>query len=548
MRQARATGNARLLDAAIALQKWSDHIAYPDGAWETEPTGTSCRENTVFGVAALGEAIRHHGDLLEDDVRTRWMERLRLGAEYVYVHPSGRDSFIHFTIGGALALVISGEVLDDMRYIERARDLLYASLGQFTLPNRLLYGEGYPQGGRTPTGCRPVDIGYNVEVSLPALALYGQLTRDEDVLDLCETSLKQHLEFMLPDGSWDNSWGTRNGEWTYWGARTGRGAFAAYLLLAGRSPEFGEAARRHLMRLSDSTHAGMLHPGLHSAHKNQAPCALHTITHAVGLATVLDLDLVDTYIAADTVLSCDEAGGVRHYPEVGVHLATSGPWRATVSNYDWHLLPQGHAAGGSMTLLWHQQLGPIVLGSMTKYQALEHSGMPHHAEGDPLCHTPHLAFARDGKIYHSLNDNDADVSHNTETNELRVSGRLRDAAGSDPENGAIGFTMTYQFTDDTVALTVQCDPVGDEADLIFSVPIVADQAETIDEDGEGGYLLHKAGGPLYLKTSAPGGFEPIEEPSFNHVPGVSTLPLAIMATGGWAHPVTVTLQIESTHQ
>jgi hypothetical protein len=28
-----------------------------------------------------------------------------------------------------------------------------------------------------------------------------------------------HLEFMLHDGAWDNSWGTRNFKWTYWGNR-----------------------------------------------------------------------------------------------------------------------------------------------------------------------------------------------------------------------------------------------------------------------------------------------------------------------------------------
>ena len=37
------------------------------------------------------------------------------------------------------------------------------------------------------------------------------------------TSLRAHLEFMLPDGAWDNSWGTRNYKWTYWGSRTSDG-------------------------------------------------------------------------------------------------------------------------------------------------------------------------------------------------------------------------------------------------------------------------------------------------------------------------------------
>ena len=44
--------------------------------------------------------------------------------------------------------------------------------------------------------------------------------------------METHLEFMLPDGAWDNSWGTRSFKWTYWGGRTSDGFMGGYYLMA----------------------------------------------------------------------------------------------------------------------------------------------------------------------------------------------------------------------------------------------------------------------------------------------------------------------------
>ena len=46
-----------------------------------------------------------------------------------------------------------------------------------------------------------VDLGYNVEESLPALAMYSVLTNDKVVMDQTVKALRTHAEFMLPDGA-----------------------------------------------------------------------------------------------------------------------------------------------------------------------------------------------------------------------------------------------------------------------------------------------------------------------------------------------------------
>ncbi|WP_431211296.1 hypothetical protein ACQ86N_36240 [Puia sp. P3] len=54
-----------------------------------------------------------------------------------------------------------------------------------------------------------------MEETLPSLALYGLLNKDEELLQRLTAALRTHMEFMLPDGGWDNSWGTRNYKWTW---------------------------------------------------------------------------------------------------------------------------------------------------------------------------------------------------------------------------------------------------------------------------------------------------------------------------------------------
>lgn len=86
----------------------------------------------------------------------------------------------------------------------------------------------------SPNGCKGVDLGYNVEETIPSLVGYALVTGDKEALDIMEKTMKVHIEFMLPDGAWDNSWGTRNFKWTYWDSRTSDGCQAGFAALARR--------------------------------------------------------------------------------------------------------------------------------------------------------------------------------------------------------------------------------------------------------------------------------------------------------------------------
>ena len=71
MYMAHKTGEKRYLDAAVKLQAWAEHMSSPDGSWVNE-TENLWKPITVFGVLSLGEAIRHHGMLLEKEVLESW--------------------------------------------------------------------------------------------------------------------------------------------------------------------------------------------------------------------------------------------------------------------------------------------------------------------------------------------------------------------------------------------------------------------------------------------------------------------------------------------
>ncbi|HEX2949004.1 MAG TPA: hypothetical protein VHV83_05480, partial [Armatimonadota bacterium] len=305
---AHATSEERYLRAAIDLLAWSDHSSLPDGSWINEPTGNEWKGITVFGALALAEALRHHGEVLDESTRTRWEERLHRAAEFLDGFMTIHTGNINYPVSASAALAVAGEYFSESRYTDHARELAHQVLAYFSQDNKMLFGEGHPGDGITPRGCRAIDLGYNVEESLPALALYGRTVGDEEVLTMVTDSLRSHLEFMLPDGAWDNSWGARNYKWTYWGSRTSDGCHMACALLAGRDPHFAEAARRNTELLAACTHDGLLYGGPHYQEHGELPCVHHTFCHAKALAAALDYRMPES--DASVALPREKAVGV----------------------------------------------------------------------------------------------------------------------------------------------------------------------------------------------------------------------------------------------
>ena len=538
MRMAHTTGDARYLDAAVRLQSWSDHVSRSDGSWVNEAVGSDWKGITVFGLLAHAESLRHHGALLDAAVRRAWEERLARAARFIFEFMQIGTGNINYPISGAAALAIADRVLGEPRYGRRARDLAHASLAYISPDNKLLFGEGKPQDGLTAGGCRAVDLGYNVEESLPNLALYAKLTNDLEVLGPLVETMRAHLEFLLPDGAWDNSWGTRNFKWSYWGTRTGDGCQGAYALLADQDPRFTVAAFRNAQLLDRFTRDGILAGGLHYPQQGELPCIHHTFCHARSLATVLDN--AAPLAPAAVALPRDAASGVREFSEIRTWLAGIGPWRATVTAYDWvydaEALPAGHASGGALSMLWHSALGPVMLASVTEYALMEPGNMQPPREGPPVPLTPRVELETGGVTYRSINDLTAQVRHQSGPDGIRfeVRGELKDRKQKTPAEPA-PFHLEYELATDRIVVRAWPVPAR-RARLVL--PFICSRDEPARRI-EGGMEIERPGGRLHVTCNAP---ETGTDPStriFHPVPGFQALPLAWELSGD---PVAVSIK------
>lgn len=220
---------------------WAElNISQPDGSFIND-TDSDWKGTTVFNVIQLADCLLHHREILPIEVAEAWSRRLRRAADFLSGFNELMDNNINYPVANGLALLECGLVLKEQRYIRKAREWMKYSQAAFT-ENGLIFGEGVPRYQKSPEGCVPVDIGYNVEETLPSMALFGWLDKDAQIMQMAEQGFMSHLDFMLEDGAWDNSFGTRNFKWTYWGSRTTDGCALGYLLYADEHPEFVEAA------------------------------------------------------------------------------------------------------------------------------------------------------------------------------------------------------------------------------------------------------------------------------------------------------------------
>jgi len=544
LRVAHDTGESKYLSGALQLYDWTEsQVSRQDGSWVNDVILSSWKGITVFHTIALGEAIHHHGSLLNTAKRQRWTERLAQAAKFLDGFITIETGNINYPITASYCFALCGQVLGEARYENRARALAHQALDFFT-PNALIFGEGHPLDKPSPKGCRPVDLGYNVEESLPALALYSLLTGDKAVLDKTVASLKAHMEFMLPDGAWDNSWGTRNYKWSWWGSRTSDGCQPAYALLADHDPRFSEVARRNLELMSACTHDALLFGGPDYFAHGDKPCIHHTFTHAKALATVLDRRSTNAESMAPVALPGDIPYGVKTFPEIGTTLASIGDWRATVTEYDWEYIEHvqagagssgaGHASGGALSLLCHRRIGPLRTASMTQYQIVEVSNQQVFSDAPHMTLTPRIECSTD-RAYTSLSDYGASLTKNVTADEItfQARGRLLSASHQPLPEGQVLYRLAYRFTQSAVEIAASTDSVALNTPIWLIFPVIARSGEAAVIASDGSARIDRKKGHVTVTVSNGHKFMPLpKERIFNLVPGFECVPLIVSIPHG----------------
>ncbi|RMD79814.1 MAG: hypothetical protein D6820_07660, partial [Lentisphaerae bacterium] len=156
------TGDNKYLEAAIALQDWSNrNVTLKDGSWINDVNGM-WQGITVFGAFALSESLRLFGHLLPESVAAQWRQRLTAACDFLMDFMRIDTANINYPLSTGATLSSASLVLNRAEYGARGRELAHAGLAYFS-DNLLIFGEGRPQNGFSHRGYRPVDLGYNVE-------------------------------------------------------------------------------------------------------------------------------------------------------------------------------------------------------------------------------------------------------------------------------------------------------------------------------------------------------------------------------------------------
>ncbi len=514
MYMADETGDDKYLNAAKALFDWGQNVFCDDGSYYNDNL-SSWNAITVFSAIGLCDALVKHGSLLDNKTKQLWEDRLFLMGEWLYENLTmDFGAVINYPSACSAAMALLGIYFENDAYKKRAKMLAHACI-EYLTENGLLRGEGKPIDAVTPRGCYPIDIGYNAEESMPSLVIYAIAMKDYEILNKIKTGFMKLLSFMLPDGAWDNSFGTRNFKWTYWGSRTSDGCQGAFALLGKDDPVFAEAAHRNLGLYEKCTHNGLLHGGPHYHEHGEAPCVHHTFCHAKVLAMALDVGITST---ENVSIPSDTPPSLVYYKEADTYKIAKGDYRGTITGYDFPFIAGGHASGGTLTMLWHKDAGPLIASSVTNYTMAEPTNMQltlKKAQHRPL--TSRIMYESNGKQYAQCYDYNSSVyaKEEGESTTITVNADLVDINQNKPTYST---TCHIDYIFDTKAVHIKGKVSGDKVDITrFVLPIISKHQEECSLDGNVA-IIQKENARINITASRlegeakpifflPGGFE-----------------------------------------
>ncbi len=532
------TGDKKYVEAAKLVMLWAENnVSQENGAWTVIRNPKSWKGITVFGAIALAEALHYHGDVLDEDTRKAWLIRLEKAGQYLYDTFTIDFTNINYPGTAVYGLDLLGNVLNREDFKAKSKTLASQVKAYFTANEGLLFGECKKSSSKlSEKGLHGVDLGYNVEETLNSLVMYALKEKDEELLQILTKSLNSHLEFMLPDGAWDNSWGNRMYKWSYWGSRTCDGSQPAFGMMAHINPAFGTAAVKNTELLKRCTADGLIHGGPGFIEAEIPPCIHHTFTHAKPLAALLDHWKHLPEINANAALPRVTADGVKHFKDLDVYLFARGNWRGTVSAYDaeYHYkYDYRQASGGALGVLYHNKVGLLCAASMAEYHLVEKNNQQPQP-GKDICLTPRLEVYKEDVWYTNLYDLPATVTSKDEngTITLLADVKLKSVERKEIEDTASAFDIAYSCNANTTKIKVSTKQEI-KAQTAFVLPIISPSSEVVKVISANEITIEKPEGLVTIKANAPIKTKAIAgKRTFNMVPGVEALPLEVFFQDG----------------
>ena len=477
---ARLTKNERYLRAAKRLFAWGKNLQCGDGGFRND-FKSEWKGVTVFAAIALHDALFEHGSLLTKEEKAEWESRLAGMGSWLFENlTESTPAYLNYYAANACAMALLGNYFSNAAYLALGKRLASHCMAHVT-QNGLVFGEGRPCEAFTPKGCRPIDIGYNVEETLPSLCRYAAAVGDRQMLERCKELWRAHLFWMLPDGGWDNSTGTRAFKWTYWGSRTADGCQAALFELGKEDPVFAEGAWRNFELYRRCTRDGLLYGGPDLFRNGEPACVHHTFCHAKVLANALDSGLPSFRRVS---LPADTPAPVRYDRELDTCRLSCGKWRLDICGSDFVYSGALHATGGSMTLLWNETAGALVTAGMTDQTLRE----PHNQQLSLHPETwrsgcPRIELCGD-RYYAQHFCKDARLTMLTElgTPAVRADSFLCDHSGKALEPGG-ACSLEYVLAEDSLSVTGCVEP-GLADRVCYVLPLNGELAEVVILQGD----------------------------------------------------------------
>ena len=477
-----ATGDEKYTDCIRKLLVFQKELTDENGA-VCNDRGNNWRGITVFSAIRFYQTLVRFGSVLPGDIKNTLETRLAAMGAWVFenVRPGFRAN-INYYCAAAYVNAACGEYFGNGDYTENARELLAYCMGLFT-ENGLLAGEGQPHDSRTAKDCVPFDAGYCAEESYPCLAGAAKILGDIETLQRLAKYALSFSALILPDGGLDNSFGSRNNKWTYYGGRTSDGLAAGFLILSAYAPELREKAVLNTRLLERCFEDGQLYGGINCKQYGQPACVHLLFSHAAGLADALceglDDDLPDPIPKNDSY-------SYQYLPETDTYMINAGPWRATVTGYDFrtYTFERGaaHSSGGSLSLLYHRDAGITVAGSVFEYKRTEPNNMPEPA-GD-IVHAsliPRAEYEKDGCVYATCLDPSAELTAENDGNAVAVCAKSRfvRVEGLAAEDEELTAFLQYCFNAEKTKITVSLSKEKDG--VRFVLPLIEGAAEIRSE-------------------------------------------------------------------
>ena len=524
------SGETKYLEAARKLFQWSSCLLCDDGSMYNDAQ-SSWNGTTVFSAISLVKALRYHGQLLTAEERKAWEDRLFGMAGWLLdgISPEKKNN-INYIAANAAAMALIGNYFSQDVMLARA-----GRLADFTCRcitgQGLVYGEGSLKRNATPRGGCAVDIGYNVEETLPSLFEYARAMQDEHTMSIVQKAARAHLDLMLPDGGWDNSFGSRNFKWTYWGSRTADGCQALLNALGKTDPVFAEAAYRNLQLYRRCTD-GLLYGGPHYQRHGELPCVHHAFCHAKVLAQALDEGIAEF---ERTALPSDDPERLKYYPETETYRLSCGNWRMTISAGDFPYMKGGHASGGAVTMLWHRIYGPVFAAANTDFslrEPLNQQLTRKKKQHGSLC--PRLERKENGTAWSQVYDLGAAVTAESFDDRavVCVSGTLCDNTHL-PSAAGEAFTLEYTLTGEGLSVKGRLTS-GTKTGVCLILPVICSGNAPVIS-GHSAVIDDK------LLVTTTGTIE-YEGPVFNLAPGFEAANLIIHSDGEGLFDLTISVE------